>query len=279
MRERDVADFGTADCALEDVLEEWRASDFDPSADARVCEDEEARIIAYASVRRPATYAATSPVHEDTGADRLLLGWAEARQRERGWKRHRQVTASSNLQAKALLEGAGYTYVRSHWRMEATLDGSLPVPAVPAGVSMRALEPRADAGTLYELDRASFDGVADTQPESSREFAERHMQAHDLDAGLSVVASRGTRAVGFLLTRRWAEEGVAYVDILAVAPGEQGRGLGRALLSRAFGLFRDAGLTKAQLAVASDNPKALRLYERAGMAPRFQLDTYERSIG
>src|SRR6185312_9628581 len=44
MRERDVADFATADCALEDVLEEWRASDFDPSADARVCEDEEGRI-------------------------------------------------------------------------------------------------------------------------------------------------------------------------------------------------------------------------------------------
>jgi mycothiol synthase len=277
LRDRDVADFGAPDCTLEDVLDEWRASDFDLAADARVCEDEQGRIVAYASVRQPATYAATAPDRGGLDVDRLLLEWAEQRQRALGWKRHRQAIASSNTRAKALMDRSGYELVRSHWRMQAVLDGSLQAPAAPAGVSFRALHPSADVEALYELDRASFADVTETQPDSSHEFAERHLQAHDLDAGLSTVASRGPRAVGFLLARRWTEERVGYVDILAVAPDEQGQGLGSVLLRRAFVLFRAAGLTRAQLGVAADNPNALRLYERVGMAPRFRVDTYERA--
>jgi mycothiol synthase len=277
-RDRDLADFGTPDCALEDVHDEWRATDFDLAADARLCEDEEGRIAGYASVRLPVTYAATAPDCEGLGVEDLLLRWAEQRQREVGWERHRQAIASSNASAKALLEGAGYAWVRSHWRMELILDDSLQVPPTPAGVSFRPLDPHVDAEALYELDRASFADVAETQPESPREFAERHLQAHDLDAGLSTVASRGPRTIGFLLARRWREERVGYVDILAVAPDEQGQGLGGALLRHAFVMFRSADLAKAQLGVAADNLKALQLYERAGMTARFQIDTYERAI-
>jgi ribosomal protein S18 acetylase RimI-like enzyme len=35
---------------------------------------------------------------------------------------------------------------------------------------------------------------------------------------------------------------------------------------------------RAELGVASDNPDALKLYERLGMRPRFQSDTYEREL-
>jgi ribosomal protein S18 acetylase RimI-like enzyme len=63
-----------------------------------------------------------------------------------------------------------------------------------------------------------------------------------------------------------------------VHPEHRGRGLGAALLLDAFARFAAAGLTEAQLGVASDNPRALRLYERVGMYPRFQVDVYERPV-
>ncbi|MFL5863229.1 MAG: GNAT family N-acetyltransferase [Solirubrobacteraceae bacterium] len=84
--------------------------------------------------------------------------------------------------------------------------------------------------------------------------------------------------MGFLLARRWQHEGSGYVDLLAVAPTHQRRGLGTALLTRGFADFAAEGLVQAQLGVASDNPGALRVYEAAGMRPRFRFDVFERPM-
>ena len=84
--------------------------------------------------------------------------------------------------------------------------------------------------------------------------------------------------VGFLLARRWPKERVGFIDLLAVHPQARRRGLGSMLLRTAFARFAGAGLREAQLGVASDNPRALQLYERAGMTPRFVVDAYHRPI-
>jgi ribosomal protein S18 acetylase RimI-like enzyme len=84
--------------------------------------------------------------------------------------------------------------------------------------------------------------------------------------------------VGFLLSRRWVHEGVGFVDLLGVAPEERRRGLGAALLSTAFAAYAAEGLREAQLGVASDNPRALALYERVGMTARHRIDVLEKPI-
>lgn len=66
------------------------------------------------------------------------------------------------------------------------------------------------------------------------------------------------------------------MDLLGVHPNHRSRRLGTALLQNAFVHFAAAGLREAQLGVASDNPQALRLYERCGMTPRFRIVTFER---
>jgi ribosomal protein S18 acetylase RimI-like enzyme len=81
-----------------------------------------------------------------------------------------------------------------------------------------------------------------------------------------------------VLCRRWAGEGVGFVDLLGVDPNERGRGLGSTLLRCAFASFAAAGLREAQLGVASDNPGALALYERVGMAPRHRADVFEKPV-
>jgi len=124
---------------------------------------------------------------------------------------------------------------------------------------------------------ASFAGNADFQPSSFESFEHEHLQSAHLDPELSRVARRGEAIAGFTLCRR-NPEGYGYVDLLAVDPGERGRGLGTSLLLTAFEAFARAGLRDACLDVASDNPRGLRLYNRAGMSERLRADVYEKPV-
>jgi len=107
-------------------------------------------------------------------------------------------------------------------------------------------------------------------------FRREHLEAHDFDAGLSLVAEVDGEPVAFLLARRRDEQEAGFVAILGVEPEHQRQGIGTALLQHTFAGFAAAGLRQAQLMVASDNPRALRVYERAGMAVQLQFDIYER---
>jgi mycothiol synthase len=274
---RDVADFGVPDYTLEDLRDEWRASDFDLSVDAVVAETEDGRLIGYAICHRPGTLALVAPYAEGQGVGAQLLQWSERHDCERGLQRHRQWVAHSNASARELLTAAGYQYMRSYWRMTRDLTG--PVPDKPrTPFALRALDVERDVVALHELDAASFSANADYRPESLTAFREEHLEAHDLAPELSLVAEDRGQIVGFMLADRWVDEQSGYVDLLAVHPDHQRRGLGSAMLLTAFGLFAAAGLREAQLGVASDNPRALRLYERIGMTQRFQADTYERAV-
>ncbi len=276
---RDRADLGRPDMRLGDLLDTWGASDFDLAQDATVCETLDGKLVGYAVVRRLGTFAAVHPEHEGEGIGGALLDWVEDRQRALGWEEHRTAVVAGNERAERLVASRGYHLVRSYRRMVAELAGGPREAELPEGVSLRPLDRERDPAALHALDAAAFATVAGTEPETLDAFVEEHLKPHDLDPFLSIVAERGSSPVGFLLTRRWAEESAGYVDILAVSPSEQGRGLGRALLVAAFNAIAATGLTEAQLGVASDNTNALRLYEGVGMRPRFQLDVYERPAG
>jgi mycothiol synthase len=275
--ERDLADLGVADYTLADLQEEWAESDFVLASDAVVVEDDSGALVGYGVVRRPGSMAAVAPGHEGRGIGAQLLAWVQGRELERGRDYHRQWIAERNARATALLRGAGYDRARSYWRMVRVLAnerGGSP----PAGVALRAPDLDGEAATLHALDDAAFSVTADYRPHTLEQFIEEHIASHDIDAALSRVAEERATVVGFLLARRREHDAAGYVDILAVDPAAQSRGVGEALLRDAFAAFADAGLREAQLGVASDNPRALGLYERSGMSPRFQIDVYERPV-
>jgi mycothiol synthase len=275
---RDMADLGSPDYTLGDLRDEWGASEFDLAADALVVEAEDGVIAAYAVVRRPGTFALVAPEYEGRGIGARVLRWAEKREREQGRTHHRQWVAGNNRRGEALLRDAGYVRARSYWRMVRPLGRVAEEGSLPPGLRVRELDVDQDAAALHALDAASFAASPDYQPESFVAFSEEHLGAHDLDTQLSCVAEDGERIVGFLIARRWQEEAAGFVDILAVHPDQQGRGIGTAMLQRTFAGFAGAGLREAQLGVASDNPGALKLYERVGMTARFRFDTYERPV-
>jgi mycothiol synthase len=274
---RDVADLGVPDYTLEDLRDDWRASDFDLGTDAVVAEDANRQIVGYAICHRSGTLALVAPDAEGQGVGAELLTWSERHDRKRGLQRHRQWVAHSNASARELLTNAGYENVRSYWRMKRDLTGlTSSEPRTP--FPLRQLDVERDAVALHELDAASFSANPDYRAESLTAFREEHLEVHDLAPDLSLVAEEDGRVVGFLLADRWVDESVGYIDLLAVHPERQRQGLGGAMLLAAFGLFAAAGLRHAQLGVASDNPRALALYERVGMTLRFQADTYERAV-
>jgi ribosomal protein S18 acetylase RimI-like enzyme len=69
-----------------------------------------------------------------------------------------------------------------------------------------------------------------------------------------------------------------FIPTLAVHPDAAGRGLGAALLRGVFAAAGAAGLRRVELSVASDNPNAVRLYERVGMSQRWRIDAYELAL-
>jgi mycothiol synthase len=275
---RELADLGVPMYTLEDLRDEWRASDFDLAHDAQLVESAGDEVVAYATVQRPGSLAVVAPDHEGRGIGSRLLEWTEGRERALGRGLHRQWVGANNASARALLTGAGYEKTRSNFRMVAPLDRVSPPAQVPGGVLLRPVDVDRDAGALHALDDAAFFGFADYAPESPDQFRETHLEAHDFDAGLSRVAEKDGTVVGFLLARRRPREQAGWVEILAVDPEHQGRRIGTALLTHAFAAFAGAGLREAHLGVASFNERALGVYERAGMTPQLQFDIYERPV-
>lgn len=273
---RDIADLGAPDYTLEDLLGAWRATEFDLAADALVAVTRDARIVGYAAISGHGTYALVDPDYEGRGIGTRLLDWAERRDRELGRERHRQGLPASDERGRALLVAAGYRTSRSYWRLTRQLHDLGNPEDLPAGVRLRPFDADSDAEAVHALNETSFADNADYRPETFISFRDEHLRAHDLDPTLSCVAEHDGDLIGFLLARRWLDESVGFVDLLGVHPDHRRRGLAITMLKTTFTRFAAAGLNEAQLGVASDNPRALTLYERCGMTPRFRIDTYER---
>jgi ribosomal protein S18 acetylase RimI-like enzyme len=75
------------------------------------------------------------------------------------------------------------------------------------------------------------------------------------------------------------EDGTGWVSDLAVLRAYRRRGVGEALLRRAFATYAAKGRTSAGLGVDLANPtRAARLYRAVGMHPMFEANIYERKI-
>lgn len=273
---RDVADLGVVDFKLEDLRDEWHSPGFELGGDARLAHDASGLIVGWAETRNQGGFAVVAPAAEGHGVGTMLLGWLEQRERELGRPVHRQLIAATNASGGRLLGRAGYERVRSNHILHRELGSEPAAGAAPGGVSLRVLDVELDAPALHALDAAAFAGQPGYEPESLDAFTAGHLGAHDVDPRLSLVAERDGRIAGFLLARRREPEHVGHVDLLAVEPAAQRQGVGSALLAGAIASFAAAGLTAAELMVSSNNPRALRLYERHGLTERHRFDIYEK---
>lgn len=80
--------------------------------------------------------------------------------------------------------------------------------------------------------------------------------------GLSRVATDGSVIVGAALCGQDGRRG--YIYHLAVDPAYQGRGLGKRLVDECLEGLRRAGLERANILVAKDNPRGREFWKRCG---------------
>ena len=80
--------------------------------------------------------------------------------------------------------------------------------------------------------------------------------------GLSRVATEGSTIVGAVLCGHDGRRG--YIYHLAVDPARQGLGLGKRLIDECIAGLKRAGLERANILVAKDNPRGRGFWRRCG---------------
>jgi ribosomal protein S18 acetylase RimI-like enzyme len=207
-----------------------------------------------------------------------LVDWAEARGAELG-RRLLSGAWSSNGAILELLVERGYGVTRHAYRMERALDGGLPPPDWPDGVTVRSYE-EGDERTFYEIHQETFEDVWEPIRETYEEWAHWLFDGPDFVPELWFLALAGDDPAGFALCHPYRTRSeLGWIRILGVRRPWRRRGVGRALLRHAFRAFAERGMTHAGLGVDSTSPTgANKLYEGVGMHVTARFDISEKAV-
>jgi ribosomal protein S18 acetylase RimI-like enzyme len=114
------------------------------------------------------------------------------------------------------------------------------------------------------------------------ELAEDSAAALDayIEDGRVLVALDGDEVIGHLQLAATGREGEAEVKNMAVSPARQGRGVGRALVTRALELARAEARSRVVVATAAADIGNLRFYQRLGFRMRcVERDAFTPATG
>jgi ribosomal protein S18 acetylase RimI-like enzyme len=150
-------------------------------------------------------------------------------------------------------------------------------PPAPAEPRVRTFSRGPDDAPVHALVEEAMAGVAGNEPRSLESWQAAKVDKEGWDPSLWLLHEDADGLAGVVLCERW-DEGVGYVDYLAVAPRLRGQGLGRAMLLHGLAALRDAGLIVAELSVQGENAGATRLYESVGMRPVWTIERWEKAL-
>lgn len=283
-----VADGDAPAVDAEEQLGDWQGLDL--AEDAVVTLGPDGRIAGYAEAFnrryvRVSVYGGVHPERRGHGLGAYLARWGEE------WVRERLPRApegarvvvehyirSTNVSHRRLVESLGYAPARGIYVMSIALDEEPPAPEFPAGIAPRAFAPGRD-------ERAAFEVIEDAfrdswgRPAGTFEKWLAMTESERRDPGLWSLAVDETsgQIAGACLCRMAVGRG--WVGSLGVRRAWRGRGLGLALLRRAFGEFHRRGVREVDLSVDAESPTgAPRLYARAGMRVTQSYALYRKEM-
>ena len=209
-------------------------------------------------------WVSVDPAFAGRDVGSALAELAEDRAKQRGAARLYLLSFAENAAASRLLERLGYRDVRHFYRMEVELDERPPEPEWPPGISCATFD-LADARALHAAINEAFADDYGHHPLSFDEWKQMRLEAPGFDPSLWFVARAGDEIAGICrcTEHRW---GSGWIEALGVRRPWRRRGVGGALLRRAFRELFDRGQRSIGLGVDTQNPSgATRLYEHAGM--------------
>jgi mycothiol synthase len=278
----DVDEFGAPDFELDDLLSDWGSPGLDLSRDAWLVETPDSRLAAYGILYFDDDVDVfVHPDFRGRGIGSELLGLTERRALVRAKAGKRvlvgQALSTRNQAGRELVTRAGYTPVRTYWRMLLSLAASPPEPVWPDGVAVRTFDPERDAKAVHELIQRAFADNERHVDEPYAEWVAGNIDREAFDPTLWFLAVAGDEIVGSIVCPAYESEG--WVRQLAVAREWRGRGVGMALLRKALSEFHRRGRPHAALVVDSWNRTgAKELYERAGMRVEREHTRFEKEL-
>lgn len=183
--------------------------------------------------------------------------------------------------AAALAKSAGFTRVRSLWRLRMSLPGAvIPEPAYPDGVTVRPFRPGTDEAAWLAVNSRAFAHHPEQGSWTSEDLRLREEEAWFDPEGF-FLAERDGQLAGFHWTKVHADGGehgepIGEVYVVGIDPGQQGGGLGRALTLTGLAHLRDQGLDSVMLYVDEENTAAVRMYTSLGFT-RWSADVMYRN--
>jgi mycothiol synthase len=263
---------------LDDIRAEWRTTDLERDTWAW---EHDGRLVAFAILRsRGEELSVNGFIHPDfrgRGLGTAIVHATEARARERGAGKLDNGILAADHAAAALLEANGYSDVAHYYVMTIDLEQPPLEPEWPEGLEPRPFE-REHARAFWAADDEAFQDDADYEPEPFEEFVTRRLESPRFDPELWTAVWDGDEIAATLIANQ-KRFGVGWIGGLGVRRPWRRRGLGRALLLRAFGQLYERGERRVSLNVHTENPTgATRLYESAGMRVEREDVLYRKEL-
>ncbi|MEV1156439.1 GNAT family N-acetyltransferase [Micromonospora chokoriensis] len=287
----DTFAIGHPDFDAEDVAAALTAPHFDPTRDSWLAVDPDGAVFGWATVDNPTGVGRefvevyVDPVRAATVRAPLLarqLDRVAERAAERGLPAltvRCAVFAPERAWERDLTE-AGFTVVKRYVRMSRPLADLPDEPAPPPGVTVRQVRPD-DEADLREFHRIYDAAFADTPDHESVSYDRWRARIGDLTAWDEwfVAEVDGVPAGVLQSSDQAVDQQQGWVKSLSVRSAYRRRGVGAALLRRAFVRYAEKGRQSAGLGVDLSNPTApLSLYESVGLREILWTDMYERSV-
>lgn len=270
---------GESEWSATDTLDWWRG--LADHGEAWVVEDPSGAVIAVVGLfhrgDRFNGWIAIDPQRKGGELDEALVDHAEQRVRAAAGERLTLGALAQDLVAQRLFERVGYTVVRRFYRMTIELTEEPRPPEWPEGITCTTFDPK-DARAFHDAVADAFAENWDFAPMEFEAWKRHRVEAPDFDPTLWFVARDGDEIAGVARceAERW---GGGWVAMLGVRKPWRRRGLGEALLRRAFCEFHSRGERRVGLGVDALNESgATRLYERAGMQVESEDIIYEKKL-
>jgi mycothiol synthase len=287
---------GGGDYTVERYTQEWKQTGIDLEQSTRIVFSPDGEVVGCVELwdhfnppARPWIWGRVHPDWEGRGIGTAMLTWAletSKRALERLPDDARlapHVAAPANHRPSIeLFEGSGMHLKRVAWRMVRDLREAIPEPAVSGSIILRTLRYPEDLEAAYRAQDEAFSEhwgyVKRPYEEGFRFWKEMTFVAQRLSPELFFLAMDGDEIAGLINAqeRYDLDSEMGWIPSLAVRKPYRRRGLGQALLLKAFRALQQRGVSKVGLTVDSENRTgATRLYERVGMHVDLENLSYE----
>ncbi|MFG3553208.1 GNAT family N-acetyltransferase [Micromonospora sp. NPDC047557] len=287
----DTFAIGHPDFDAEDVEQSLTAPYVDPTRDSWLALDPDGTVVAWATVDNPTGVGREFvEVYVDPERAATLRAPLLARQLDRVAER----AAERRLPALTVrcavfaperdwardLRAAGFTVAKRYVRMRRPLADLPTEPSSPPGVTVRPVRPddEAELREFHRIHDVAFGDTPDHEPLSYERWRARIGDVTAWDEWF-VAEVDGVLAGALQSSDQALDQQQGWVKSVSVLPAYRRRGVGAALLRRAFARYAQKGRESAGLGVDLTNPTTpLSLYESVGLRETLWTDMYERVV-